>query len=92
MTKQTADKLMKAAAKMLDEASFVKTPDKWYDYTKNRAEKKWRRRGWNICIFAIFEDVDRAKELNIPCGHTGKYNQLYLESESNIQYAINQYD
>lgn len=80
----------------------------WHDYTKeSRAgkvelsirmeengpiERRYYGRGWNICIFAMFAEPDKARTAGIDCNpYSGKYNFLYIETIESMENSINQY-
>ncbi len=101
MNKRAAEKLKQKVIEALLSNGFTPTPDGWYGYhgerskgtidVSVRADKRYRRRGYDVSVFGVFEDVDRAKAAGIDCNlYTGKYNHIYIESYQ-VDYIISQY-
>lgn len=101
MNKQTAIKLKKYAENLLKTNGFTPTPDKMYNYHKQTkigevcltiyADKNWRRRGWNIWIAGRWIEPKKAIAAGKSAARiSGKDNYLCLESESDIEYALEQ--
>lgn len=103
ITKKVGDKIMGALPKILQDKGFMPLPIKnWHDFTKEteggkveisvRYEKAYKRRGYSICIFGVFDDPDKARVAGIQCNdYSGKYNHLYILTKKQLSYCLDQY-
>ena len=101
MNKQESENLKQKVIEALLANGFTPTPDGWRDYHGEgskgvidvhvRADKRYRQRGYGVCVFGAFEDVPRARAAGIDCNpYSGKHNFLFIESNS-VDYIIEQY-
>ena len=97
--KRKQEHLVKIAHILLLQHGFKETPRNWHPYSKEsragevgltiRGEKRYKKRGYCVDIFAAFSEPKRATALNINCNpFSGKYNFLFIESEQELKYAI----
>lgn len=103
MNKQTALKIAAAGKAKLLDLGFIDLPENSrYHHTKIsragkvelsiRVDKRWRRRGWDVDIYAVFDDPAKARALNIDCNpYSGKYNFLNIETVEDMGYCLDQY-
>ncbi len=101
MNKRDAEKLKQKVIDSLLSNGFVSTPEGWRDYhgvgskgiidVSVRAEKRYRRRGYDVSIFGVFADPAKARDLGADCNpFSGKFNFLNIYSV-HIEYYIEQY-
>ena len=102
MNKRDAENLKQKVIEALLSNGFTPTPGGWRDYhgegskgiidVSVRAEiSNWKKRGYKVSVFGVFEDIPRAKAAGIDCNpYSGKHNFLFIESNS-VDYIIEQY-
>lgn len=103
MTKKEAVQLCKQGVEIILNTGFAVLPvGRWHKYGKEsragkvgisiRYEKRYGRRGYDVSVYGVFDEPDKAKLLNIDCNpYSGKYNFLNIENAVDMQYCINQY-
>ncbi len=101
MIKKDAEKLKQRFIVALLSAGFKSTPEKWHGYRGEgskgvidvsvRAEKRYRRRGYDVSVFGAFNDIDRARAAGLDCNpYSGKLNFIFIGSHQ-VDYIISQY-
>lgn len=101
MNKQESKKLKQKVINVLLANGFVRTLDKMYEYhgfgskgfivVSVKDDKRYRRRGYEVSVFGLFADVDKARAAEIDCNpYSGKHNFIFIESHQ-VDYIIEQY-
>lgn len=101
MNKRDAEKLKQKVIDGLLSNGFTATPDNRYEYhgegskgpidVSVKADKRYSRQGWSVCVFGMFAEADRALAAGIDCNpYVGKHNFIFIES-SQVDYIISQY-
>ncbi len=101
MNKQESEKLKQKVIDALLANGFTPTPGGRREYhgegskgiidVSVRAEKRYKKRDWNVSVFGVFADGYKAKAAGIDCNpYSGKHNFHFIESHQ-VDYIIEQY-
>lgn len=102
MTKPQAENLRRRAIGLLISYGFTHTPNMWREYTAEgnygkvgvtvRMSKRYKRRGYDVALFGVFDDTKKAQGHNRDCNpYTGKCNFLNISPETvenNVSYYV----